>query len=109
MTETTFTPAPWVMANSDYFNEATNSHLVVKTENDDWEICHLCDGIEGSIGEIMIANGHLIAQAPAMFEELSKMEKLLVGLVEDGWALKTKLDSVRKILTAARGETTINT
>lgn len=100
MTEPKFTPAPWAIAQSDYFNEATNSHLVVKTEGrDEWEICHLCDGINGSIGETMIANGRLIAQAPAMYAKLFELSKALKK-----YGYEATHEEIERILAAARGE-----
>jgi hypothetical protein len=72
--ETKFTRGPWEICMSDFYNEMTDSSLVIR-DKDGWGICHMCDGIEGNIGEIMAHNANLIAQAPAMYKAISDLLK----------------------------------
>ena len=67
------TPGPWVvkpMAELD-----SNSLRITTACELEWEICHLCDGIDDNFRETMASNARLIAASPLMLKELKRMRK----------------------------------
>lgn len=64
------TPGPWVvkpMAELD-----SNSLRITTACKWEWDICHVCDGIDGNIRETMEANARLMAESPELYRKLKK-------------------------------------
>jgi hypothetical protein len=102
MSETKFTPGPLILQP---MSELDGLGLRITTDCEiEWEVAHLCDGIEGNEGETMEANGHLFCAAPEMYDVL---ESILTGAIngEIGWQ---DLKNVKDVLAKARGENSQN-
>lgn len=98
-----FTPGPWIPQTMEKLD---GDNLRVTTACEwEWEICHLCDGINGNIGETMEANARLIAAAPDMYKALQE----LVDIANVTWKERTTKETAaiikaNKALAKARGE-----
>lgn len=97
MQQPNFTPGPWEVVNSDFFNDNADSSLVIR-DGEDWEICHLCDGIRGDF-ETMAFNAALIAAAPAMYAKLQELSRKMYDM-----AYHSEHQKIEAILARARGE-----
>ena len=107
--ETKFTEGEWVIYDVDDNWGANEGELIIgmASYNDDYSN-HFCSHkilIEDSDAE-SIANAHLIAAAPEMYEMLLKLRDDVDNVIESaGWYFDNEeLENIDKLLSKARGE-----
>jgi hypothetical protein len=94
MSETKFTPGPWVLIEGEFDSEVEVT-TDIRQENSKGNICGMDIYFDGSHGVEQPANAHLIASAPEMYE-------ILEFISEN--PSETNVIAIRKILAKARGE-----
>ncbi len=81
------TPGPWVVNEEGQMVETQLPNLRNEYE-------HICDLRGGIRGQINVANAHLIAAAPVMYEALQQAQELLRSLVAEEMIHTTELQRV---------------
>lgn len=122
MSELKFTKAPWNICWTTYDNRKVNFSITASPYGSIRPICETTWKVDwsGVEGDELVANGHLIAAAPSLYEALRRAKDMLqsiAGDIEDGYSLagmreKYVLavlgarDAAHSALRAARGEAT---
>jgi len=105
MSDTKWTPGPWVYEPTDYpgleDTVAGQMGRVMQADHGDYTICQLCDFSEDEI----LANAHLIAAAPEIYEALQDTRETIQALINEGYnGYVSQRDRIDRALAKARGE-----